>query len=71
MFQVDLAAGVRVRISPQEVLLFKLLRRELDDLVMDLSSRTQADAASHETRQQLVVGLLRHLMREEHFHRSK
>ena len=32
--QVDLAAGVRVRVSPEGALLLKLLRRELDKLLV-------------------------------------
>ena len=32
--RVDLACGVRVRVSPQTCLLFKLLRKELDGLLL-------------------------------------
>jgi hypothetical protein len=36
--RVDLAAGVRVRISPEATLLLKLLRRELDQLVLNAAA---------------------------------
>lgn len=64
--QVDLAAGVRVRISPEGALLFKLLRRELDKLLVRLKRVPQGrddDGTRVKTaHEQAVIHAVRTLM---------
>ena len=52
--QVDLAAGVRVRVSPEGALLLKLLRRELDKLLVGMGQRQPGNDAQVEAARGVV-----------------
>ena len=61
---MDLAAGVRVRISPEGALLLKLLRREIDKLLMRMG-RTHApgkEASGHAAAARAVIDAVRALL---------
>ena len=61
--QVDLAAGVRVRVSPEGALLFKLLRRELDKLLVRMGGVPAEAGSTQAAAARGVVDAVRALLR--------